>query len=433
MGKSEQLPSARLGHLLYPYQKRWVGLNSRFNWFNASRQTGKSFGLTLRRITRGLARRRNQIFVSAGQHIRAMQVMARQMTEDEVHDPFKGVNIRVLEIVVPKPFDIRIIGLPANPHTVRGYTGDVLLDEFAMHRDDADLWAAVFPSVSRDHGELDVASTPAGRQNLFYRLQRNEIFHHETLNIFDAVAQGCPQNPRELHAASDDEDTWRQEFLCEFVDETTAFLTYAMIGECEDPNLAKALDLEWLTQHRGDCFVGMDIGRFHDLTVIWVFERIGNLLISRGMIELAATRFGIQFEVLSSVLRCRCVRRCCIDSTGLGMETAQRAQEQFGGHQVEPCTFTATFKEKIASVMRNRFSDKEIRVPVDEKIRNDLHSVQKSVTAAGNVRLQAPRKESHADRFWAAALAVHAAGNDTGPVEAIFGPDLSFGPRDGCW
>ena len=41
---------------------------------------------------------------------------------------------------------------------------------------------------------------------------------------------------------------------------------------------------------------------------------------------------------------------------------------------------------------------------------SDLHSVEKQVTAAGNVRYAAPRSEgSHADRFMALALALHAA------------------------
>lgn len=34
----------------------------------------------------------------------------------------------------------RIIGLPANPETARGFTGDVLLDEFAMHAFDREIW-----------------------------------------------------------------------------------------------------------------------------------------------------------------------------------------------------------------------------------------------------------------------------------------------------
>jgi phage FluMu gp28-like protein len=226
---------------------------------------------------------------------------------------------------------------------------------------------------------------------------------------------------------------WRQEFLCEFVDELTAFLTYERIQECEDQKLPRELDVAALEDHKGDVVVGVDIGRKHDLTVVWAFDLIGSQLISRGLIELTATRFRDQFELLSKVLANRCVRRCCVDSTGLGMQLAEELRELFGGHLVEECTFTAAFKSQIAGALRVKVEDKNIRIPVDPDIRNDLHSVSRGVTAAGNVRFEAPREEgSHADRFYAAALAVHAADNAGGAMDAMFGRPLSLA-RGGIW
>ena len=78
--------------------------------------------------------------------------------------------------------------------------------------------------------------------------------------------------------------------------------------------------------------------------------------------------------------------------------------------QKDLSNFTAALKAQIASELRIKFTDKLIAIPVDDKIRNDLHSIRKLVTSAGNIRLDAPREEgSHADRFWAAALAASAA------------------------
>ena len=94
--------------------------------------------MSLRRILRGLNRRRNQIFLSASerqsrelmqktrQHCRTLQIATR-LTSD---DWFAGTSFGRLEIELPN--GVRIIGLPANPETVRGFTGDVFLDEFAM-------------------------------------------------------------------------------------------------------------------------------------------------------------------------------------------------------------------------------------------------------------------------------------------------------------
>ena len=418
---------------LLGYQKRAVNRPARFTWNCWSRQTGKSFTFALRRILRGIERKRNQIFLSAGerqsrelmmkahQHVKAMQMAAR-FNEMSL---FEGTTFKQLEIDLPD-IGIRIIGLPANPNTARGFTGDVLLDEFAMHTHDREIWAAIFATVMRDGGELDVCSTPKGRSNMFYLMANNKAFAHDTLTIHDAIAEGLPVDAEEMRQALGDDDLWRQEFLCEFVDETTAFLTYEKIGECEDPSLPRELDVKALEDHSGEVYVGVDIGRKRDLTVIWAFDKLGHTMISRGLIELSSMPFRQQFEILSSVLNKPCVRRCCIDASGLGMQFAEEAVAAFGGWKVEACTFTPGFKEAASGQLRVKVEDKNLRIPVCEKIRNDLHSVQRSVTAAGNVRLSAPREEgSHADRFWACALAVHAASNDAGPIEAVFGPDLA--------
>jgi len=55
------------------------------------------------------------------------------------------------------------------------------------------------------------------------------------------------------------------------------------------------------------------------------------------------------------------------------------------------------------------------------------------MTGAGNFRLIAPRTEgSHADRFWAAALAIHAANCSGGRIESRNVRPLQFA-REGTW
>lgn len=420
--------------LLMPYQKRHVANPARFTWINWSRQTGKSFASTLRRILRGMQRRRNQIFLSAGerqsrelmmkakQHLEAMQ-LAITLTEIEADDPLDGTKYKGLEITLPDPFGIRIIGLPANPATARGLTGDLLLDEFAMHKDDRGIWAAAFPSILRNEGEIDVCSTPKGRQNVFYRLRTNTRFHQSTLTIDDAIADGLDVDRDELFEAMGDEELFRQEFLCEFVDEATAFLTYDLIGECECPTLSTSLDVEALAERKkGDVVLGWDVARKRNLSVIWAFEVESTLLRSLGMIEVCDVPYHVQFETASNLLRAPCVRKLCVDSTGLGNQLAESLVLAFGEGRVEACNFSSAFKEQAAHAMRNRFTDKLIAIPVSEAIRNDLHSVRKTVTAAGNIRLDAPETDgSHADRFWACALACHAASENTGPWDMRVG------------
>ena len=82
-------------------------------------------------------------------------------------------------------------------------------------------------------------------------------------------------------------------------------------------------------------------------------------------------------------------------------------------------------KEEMAGKLRVKMEGSALRLPADKRIRDDLHSVEKSVTLDGHIRLRATRLEgSHADRFWALALAVYGAADEVGPVEYTLGAEL---------
>lgn len=343
---------------------------------------------------------------------------------------FEGTAFKQLEITLPG--GVRIIGLPANAATVRGFTGDVFLDEFAMHRDDRDIWAAVFPTLLRDDGELDVASTPKGKGNLFYRLSHNERFERTIVTLPEAIGQGLQVDADEIRRSMGDEQLYRQEFLCEFLDETTALLTYDQISACQDATLVKDAPVEDLSA-RGDLYVGVDIGRKRDLTVIWVLERDGETLVTRAVYERRGLPFRRQYELVGRVLALPDVHRCCIDAGGLGMPLAEAAVEDFGGHRVESVTFTNAVKSELAGRLRIAVEERRIRIPVDDAIRDDWHGVERCVSAGGHLRLDASRSGGgHADRFWAAALAVHAVGVRLGPRRCLNVRPLAFACR-GAW
>ena len=368
-------------------------------------------------------RQSRELMMKAAGHLRKLKRAFDQAERSEV---FEGVTFTALELRIKD--GIRIIGLPADPSTARVFTGDCLLDEFSRHGGkDAAIYAAAYGSVTRESGELDVCSTPKGRMNMFYRLAENPVFAHSVVTIEDAVADGLDVNIAELRAGLYYEELWRQEYLCEFVDEASSFLTYELIGKCEDPKLARDLDfpaLADLAHDQADVYVGMDVGPERHPSVIWLFDRVGSRLIHRGIIEMIGIPFRQQYERLTAILRCPAVKRCCIDKGGLGMQLAENAQQDFGS-KVEPIQFTLAMKEQLAGDLLIKVEDGNLRIPVCDKIRNDLHSVQRRVTAAGHVRYQAPAGgDEHADRFWALSLAVHAAAEQPVKVEGILGPKL---------
>jgi len=424
---------------LLPYQREDVESDDRFRWNCWSRQTGKSFTKSLRRVLRGLARGRNQIFLSAGerqsrelmqktrQHCQALKIAA----DYHDHRLFEGLSMKQLEITLPG--GVRIIGLPANPQTARGFTGDVLLDEFAMHEHDRDIWAAMFPTLLRGDGELDIASTPKGRDNMFYRLRDNPRFATSLITLPDAVEQGLAVDIDAVREAMGDDELYRQEFLCEFLDEATAFLTYDQIDGCIDESLTCAASVDELAGERRDLYVGVDIGRVHDLTVIWVLARDGERLATVAKIELRNEPFRTQYAVIEQLIRTHKVRRLCIDAGGIGMQLAEQLVERFGSFRVEPVVFGVAVKSEMATALRILIERRGIAIPPDPRIRSDWHSVERGVSSTGHFILSASRREgSHADRFWAAALAVRAAGCGDARAECLNVAPLTFA-RTGAW
>ena len=175
--------------------------------------------------------------------------------------------------------------------------------------------------------------------------------------------------------------------------------------------------LKPISEIKNDMYVGMDIGRKKDLTVIWVLEQMENIFYTRSVIELHKMPFHKQEEILSEVLSCKKFRRCCPDSTGIGMQLSENAQIKFGKYRVEPIMFTNRIKEELAYALRTHFEDRTIFIPKKHEIREDLHSVRRITTTANNIRFDADHSENgHADRFWALALALHAAGNGSGDI-----------------
>jgi phage FluMu gp28-like protein len=184
-----------------------------------------------------------------------------------------------------------------------------------------------------------------------------------------------------------------------------------------------------LKQHydcKGALYLGVDIGRREDLTVFWLIEEIGPMTFTRKVKVMEKAPFRAQWDVLTSFLDHPKMRRACIDETGIGMQMAEDAEHEYGAHRVEKVSFTSSVKEELAYEFRRRVEEKTLVLPESQKVREDLHSVRKSVTSAGNLRFQVQGGDGHADRFWAGALSCHAASEYKGPVRA-HSRDVSHG------
>lgn len=443
--------------LLLPYQAAWVKDGARFKIGVQARQTGKSFSTACEAVVDCMTRPGEMwVCLSAGER-QALEwltkcrewaeafrlVIANYAEERELGEALmKSAEIRFAN-------GSRIIAIPANPSTARGYSANVILDEFAYHEDPDKIWGAMFPSVSnplagtfldrvraqvagestdiRRALKVRVVSTFNGKENKFYNLwDRREAngYSGHFVTIHDAIAAGLPLDVEELRAGLDDGDLWAQEYECQPTDTSNVLLPYDLIGLAESAEATESADgLYW--EGRGNAvFCGVDFGRSNDPTVCWTLERIGDLLWTREVLVLKNVPTPEQNEILRT--RFRRASRVAIDYTGPGVGFGDYAAKEFGrfdpaGHEFGKCdlvTFTARSKREMFPLLRKAFeAPTRLRVPISRMIREDLHAMQQVVTN-GEYNYWAPRtREGHSDRCTALALAVRAAG--TGAAGAI--------------
>ena len=447
---------------LYDYQKNWILDRARFKSGMWTRQGGKSFGTSLEAVDDCCQRRTNWVFLSAGErqskelmmkaqlHAMAYGRACEVLEEDFIIDEKK---FKQLEINFPNKS--RIIGLPANPSTARGHSANILLDEFAFHRDSREIWKALFPTVTRGY-KIRIISTPQGKKNKFYDLWGNKRYSRHLVTILDAVAQGLELRdedgrictPEDLREALGDDEAWAQEYMCEFLDELTAFLTYDLINQVEEGTCdpypdwietiyarAKEHHQQYLrtkkepdwdvsdilsSQRFNELYVGYDVARKRDFAVIWVDDLIDGRMRTKAIINLQKEPFFIQKRMLWAILAHPKTRRGCIDSTGMGTQIAEESVERFGEARVEGIDFTVASKEALAGGIKKDFEDRGSEIPVDRVVRESLHSIKRYATPTGHFRFDADRSEEtgHADHFWAKALAIAAHGrNSYQPIE----------------
>jgi phage FluMu gp28-like protein len=331
-----------------------------------------------------------------------------------------------------------IHSLSSSPDAQAGKRGNRILDEFALHGDPRLLYAIALPGITWG-GQLEILSTHRGSLNFFNQLVQEarhggnpKKFSLHRVTLQDALEQGFLQKLKEklpgedprhfmdeaqyfdfIRSTCPDEATFQQEYMCQPLDDRDAFLPYDLIGQCEiPPEEFKELDPEGERKNapRFPLFLGVDLGRDQDLTVFWLVEAVGDVLVTRRVECLSRQSFASQEKTLDHFLRLDGLRRACIDQTGMGRQFVEQAVDRFGKFRVEGITLTASSKETLAYGLRTAFERRELRIPADPAIRADLHSVRRETTLSGNLRLSAERgRNGHGDRFWALALAIHGA------------------------
>jgi phage FluMu gp28-like protein len=322
--------------------------------------------------------------------------------------------------------------LSSNPDAQAGKRGNRVGDEFALNKENRKLYAIMEPGVTWG-GFIWLFSTHRGSANYFNQLllEAREKNNPKGWRVYRVTLQDAldcgflyklqcklPATDKRMgmdeasyfdfvRSKAADEETFAQEYMCVPSDDASAFIAYDLLDACK-----YAPGVNWetdLNACQGELYLGVDVGRTRDLTVFWVNERLSGVSFTRRVTTMQNETFAAQESVFYSLMDNPKLKRACVDQTGIGRQFAERAQKRYGS-RVEGVTFSGPVKESLAYPLKAALEDRSFKLPDDPKIFAAFRSIRKETTSAGNVRFSGDRTaDGHADEFWGAALALHAA------------------------
>jgi phage FluMu gp28-like protein len=290
--------------------------------------------------------------------------------------------------------------------------------------------------------------------------------HNLGMGVFDPHTRD-PITPEQARARALDKRAYDQNYECAFADENLTLLSHELINAAEREGVGMICEQEWdatgspltpalspkgaremaslqggalefLRNASGSLYVGFDVARKGDLSVITVMEDLHGVKIVRAILRMRDMRLPQQQERLGEICRLPQFCRAAIDMTGLGLGLFEYAQEEFGTSRIEGINFassvpatrairssgrfrTGTKRERVrvtealAMELLQAYEDRRIWHPADQQLRDDLRKPEKLTTPGGRVSIAATRDGAgHADHFWSFALALEAASRPVG-------------------
>lgn len=368
-----------LSQILLPYQLEFCrNLKSKSYWIS-SRQIGKSFTIgflsaytatikpnSLVLLISTGSRAASELLKKVEQFARAVKMMSKgRMTYQSSADKIEFSN------------GSRVLSLPSgNPSALRGYTSDLTcIDEACFIEHPEEVLAAISPTLTRNpNSRLVMTSTPSGRNSLFYKLIQDagdDAYVQET-TIHDAISDGLVVDIEKLRSLCPDEDIFRQEYECCWLDSASSMLDVGILDWYDDP------------VQSNEAYLGVDVGSTSDRSAFVTVRNKGGVVYVDDAVVMKKASYENQLGVLRELHVRNAYSSGLIDSTGIGSAFAEFASKQVSS-RIKGLQFTASNKTPMYERLRSMVFEHRIMFPKRLKsvIESDIRNVQRLITESG--------------------------------------------------
>lgn len=439
-----------------PFQEGWIADESKLKAAKKARRVGFTFGSSYRHHRKCMKYKKgfdqwvsSRDMFTAQEYIKKYvkswceksNIIAKGMYGDDVMvlDPKKDIKAYVCTY----PNSNRIISLSSTPEAFAGKGGDVFLDEVDLHDESGNLIDMAMPCITWG-GQLEMVSayridgtkeTPWAKLIAAAEKDNPQNISLHSVTIYDAIAQGLVEKINEVTNQNMTRDeflkemrslcrtlaAWQSQFECVVQDAGGKLLPMAKITACEMDPVTLALMLAKYSN--APRFGGYDVARKQHAAAWHEYAQIGTGLFLADRYTWHDVSFDDQEAWISARMtdanKPR-ISRMAIDSTGIGMQMAERMAKKFRG-RVDEVNLESHRRQELCLMFVDRLETRTIYFPGgDDQLRADLNGPIRGLAKNGALRIILPSfditndetgatEKSHCDEFMAAVLANSAA------------------------
>ena len=426
---------------LLPYQHRYVGSAAKRLVWEKSRRIGGSKAAAVRFALMALTEPPGTSFY----WLSRTALHAQDIIRKEVVPVCRGINAYFQSAHGYSPYDLdnssksiirlksgsEIVGLSSDPEAATGYTGHVLVDEAAKNDQQEELFNSVSPIADGGPYTLHYVSSHKGL-GFFYRLcqrakKKDDPWTLMSTSVYDACDEGLIDNLIHARGRTDLIRPTPRESRLAFIEECRKANPRGFPEEFELKAGTGGDNLIWPDQYmaceqvplrcipdpqdcKGTLYGGLDVGRSRDLTCLWLlrldYRERRPFLHSVSVTTWHNTSLPEQQRQIIELLHPvrKKIAQLTVDRIGIGAglyDGLLGTLPNVVGHFTTPSS-----KQEMCELVRKVIVGKQISLPQDDAIREDICSMQTTVTPSGNLKYSGTTEDSHCDRFSGLALGV---------------------------
>lgn len=391
---------------IYPKQLEFLNLikpNEKIVTVVKSRQCGLTTAIRAKVVHKAFFGKVPEVLITSTNQVASQKVL-RQIKDHFLSMPefMQPEFEKETESQIRLANGVTIYSLPASPDACRGFTGEVLMDEYSIknRKDGAELWEALFPCTTKGY-DLCAIGTPKYKDSVFFDLI-NPKYAEDGVTTLGPVADkvmkiywwDVPHVASKIDRLKKGSypKMFLQEYCCEFLDdEETAMFGYDFITKNVINDELKLIDISELNNFadnkvppdraRDDLaekypkgiYLGWDIAVSEDGSICVVFgvdqDDVWTLLAYKKFIR--DTDLTIQVRFVDLMAQYFNAKKLAFDCTGgLGKATQSLLRETSSSRILHPFIFTNASKTQEYSELRTHMERGGFQAPrLDEMIK----------------------------------------------------------------